>query len=91
MVLHRAIHRGMFLLFLALYYLFGRFGFQVQLEVLPGVFASASGTFDLENFTTSPNQAVLVSGTVSSVPEPGTMVPLAVFLAPWLLRRNRRR
>jgi hypothetical protein len=34
---------------------------------------SLSGTFDLENFSTMPNQAVLVSGNVSSVPEPSTL------------------
>lgn len=32
-----------------------------------------SGTFDLENFATDPNRAIVVHGTASSVPEPSTV------------------
>ena len=31
----------------------------------------SSGTFDLENFSSAPNRAILVSGSTSTVPEPG--------------------
>ncbi len=51
----------------------------------------SSGTFDLENYSTAPNRAIMVSGTTSAVPEPGMLALIGSLGVGFVVAKTARR